>query len=173
MSLTQKTAPTATERAIIVHKMLVIPALARSATEFEHYMGWCIHKLSIHGSTSQSPEVATTVFVRALWSASSAAQWACFRPIAEKNCSSEQWSKMVETHHVGQPVGDENLGYVIAAVETIEQALPAVDRQPSADHSSVILKRPSVDADTSPTTNPHTPSVAAGTGTSTACCIIM
>ena len=83
--------------------------MARETEEFTFYIGWCASQLATHGSAQQPGKVAVQVFVRALHSASSASQWAVFRPVLQASCPGEMWAEMVESYHVDVPVGDDKL----------------------------------------------------------------
>lgn len=109
MPLTQKVHPTPQGRARAVHIHLVTPAMERSAEAFTHYIGWCTNKLNQYGSSEQPAAVAVRVFVRALHSASSASQWAQFKPVVKSNCSEEIWSAIVSSYDIEEPVGDDKL----------------------------------------------------------------
>jgi hypothetical protein len=134
----------------------VCTALARDGAEFEHMVGWVCGKLSAHGSESQPAEVATRVFVRALWSASTAAQWARFCPILEKSCTAEQWKAMVETYQVDKPVGDDGL---LNAPPTAPPAAPAAATTAASTAAS-------------PTPAPASGNAAQASSGSGGCCII-
>ena len=109
MPLTQKVHATPQGRARAVHVHLVTPAMERNAQEFIHYIGWCTNKLNQYGSTDQSAMTAVRVFVRALHSASSASQWAVFKPVVKSNCSEEIWNAIVSAYPIEAPVGDDKL----------------------------------------------------------------
>jgi hypothetical protein len=109
MPLTQKVHPTHQGRSRAVHAHLVTPAMERSVEEFVFYISWCVNKLNMYGSTDNSSEVAVRVFVRALHSASSAAQWSLFKPVVKANCSEDIWITLQRTYFIDEPVGDGNL----------------------------------------------------------------
>ncbi len=109
MPLTQKVAPTPQGRARAVHVHLITSAMLRSQDEFVHYLGWCTSMLNKHGSTEQPAPVAVRVFVRAVHCASSASQWAAFRPVLQSSCSEEIWNSIVETYRIDEPTGDNKL----------------------------------------------------------------
>jgi iron-sulfur cluster repair protein YtfE (RIC family) len=108
MPLVMKTGSSPAQRARVVHSRLITPAFHRDAGEFVYYIGWCVSMLCRFGSTQQSPEVATRVFVRALHSSSSSAQWDLLLPAVKANCSEEVWTQLVDAYHVDHSVGDEN-----------------------------------------------------------------
>ena len=109
MPITQRVAPTPLGRCRAVHSHLVTPAVDRSPEEFINFIGWCMDKLNQVGSALQPAEVAVRVFVRALQSVSSEAQWAAFMPVLRAHCSPGIWEAMVERYSVDLPFGDELL----------------------------------------------------------------
>lgn len=109
MPLTQMLAPTPLGRCRVVHRHLICPSMERSAEEFIHFIGWCTGLLSRHGSDRETPEVATRIFVCALQSVSSAAQWAAFQPVLMYHCKEEIWKMLVTQYNVLLPFGDELL----------------------------------------------------------------
>ena len=109
MPMTQKVSPSALGRCRAVLCHLVTPALERSAGDFLYFIGWCVKKLTSHGSQQHPPEVAVRVFVRALHSTSSSSQWLRFLPTVKENCSSDIWTAMVEKYCIDLPFGDDIL----------------------------------------------------------------
>ncbi len=163
MPLTMKTGATPVERTRVVHTNLVTTALARNASEFEYYIGWCVRKLSKHGSPMQSPEVATRVFVRGLWCACSTAQWAIFRPVVQKNCTAEQWSALVDAYNIDVPVGDESLSLSApAAAAAAAAATPAAASAAASATSASSATKQSTAAESN----------TAESGSGGGCCII-
>lgn len=152
MPLTQKVAPTPEGRCKAVHQYLVSPAMDRSSEEFAHYCGWCVSKLNAHGSGQQPARVAVRVFVRALHSASSAAQWKLLLPVVQSNCSSEIWTEVVDIYHVDSPVGDEHF---------IDQAAPVADT--AADSKSAESAAAVVGSDDE---------IGAATNSPKGCCVV-
>ena len=108
MPLTQKIAATPKARAKVAHDRLVTPAMSRDSEAFVAYMGWCAGLLAAHGSTSQSAEVATRVFVRGLHSASSASQWSQLSPALQSSCGPLLWDQFVSQFRIDEAVGDES-----------------------------------------------------------------
>jgi hypothetical protein len=92
MPLTMKTAPTPEGRARIVHDRLLTPSA--QGPDFDWFVGWVVTMLSRHGSSSQSPAVATRVFAWGLQHASSPAQWRRWRPIVEQSCPPGMWDEL-------------------------------------------------------------------------------
>ena len=122
MARTHKTAPTPLERCYVVHKVLVSPALQRNAKDFAFLVAYCVEMLSRFGSTQQPANVATKVFVRALRSGSSEAQWAQLMPVCKDSCttgsgSNEMWAEMAQTDglNIEQPQCAHLDGAVVSA----------------------------------------------------------
>jgi hypothetical protein len=96
MPLTQKTGATPTERSLVVHYRLVNPAMRRDPEEFKFHISFCVEYLSTYGSSNQSAFVATSVYVRGLKAACSAAQWGDFMPLLKRACIPDIWNEMDE-----------------------------------------------------------------------------
>lgn len=109
MPLVPQIAPSPLSRCRVVHREMISPAVDRSMGDFLFFIGWCTAKLNAHGSQQHPPAVAVRVFVRALQSTSSAAQWSVFGPVLQNNCSEEIWESMVAKYSVDRPFGDELL----------------------------------------------------------------
>jgi hypothetical protein len=100
MPATVKTSPTAEGRCMVVHEKLVTPAEARDLGELKYYVGWCVGKLSKHGSSEQPPAVATRVFIRALRSACLKPQWLKLMPSCKAQCDPTIWTEMEDKYSV-------------------------------------------------------------------------
>jgi hypothetical protein len=94
MPLTQKTGATPTERSLVVHYRLVNPAMRRDPEEFKFHISFCVEYLSTYGSSNQNAFVATSVYVRGLKAACSAAQWGDFMPLLKRACVLDVWNEM-------------------------------------------------------------------------------
>lgn len=119
--LTQRLEGTPLGHCRALHRHLVSPAIERSPEEFLYFIGWCMEKLSQYSSEQQPPEVAVRDFVRALQSASSAAQWATLMPVLRFHCSKEVWENMVAVYSVHLPFGD---GLLLGSIEANFQQDP-------------------------------------------------
>lgn len=90
--LTMLTAPTPQARGRLVHERVITPT--EGLPDFDWSIGWVVQRLSDHGSTAQTPAVATRVFAWGLQNACSRRQWRRLRPIVQRHCAPAIWAEM-------------------------------------------------------------------------------
>lgn len=131
MPLTQKVAPTPAERAAVVQEKVITPADKRNAKVFTEYLAWCVHYLSRFGSTSNSAQVATTVFVRAVHAASSAEQWSRYMPALRAACVPEVWAEIQAKFNIEKPKGHSTeVSSASVSHQTVENKVNPVKLDP-------------------------------------------
>jgi len=87
--LTMQTAATPQARGRLVHERILAPT--EHLRDFVPTIAWVVRLLSRHGSTAQTPQVATRVFAWGLQNACSRAQWERLRPVVRRHCAAGVW----------------------------------------------------------------------------------
>ena len=103
MPLTVKIANTPLDRAVIFHEKIICPAIWRDEEGFEFLITYCTEMLSNYGSSNQSAEIATKVFLRGLRSCCNTEQWVKFMPQLRDACVPDIWSMLDDNFNIEEP----------------------------------------------------------------------
>lgn len=163
MPLVPKTAPTPQERNLLVHTEIFMPVYLKDPKAMESFLAWCVYYLSRYGSTSNTPLVATTVFVRGARCLCYQTQWKELVPAMKSSCLPEIWEEMQSVHEIELVRDDSHLPNPVVSAPTPTSAV-------AVPPSNSVVVEPKI----WPTSDPTVPTPQAATESSTKhqCCIV-